>query len=205
LRAKYGGTVQSLVLLLWPGADGPAMTGEWLMPSGQVFTYHVTRLWERDVDEMFRGPGTIAMAPLAKFDPARLPEIVRRMEEAIAAQPEAKTRENLWSVAYQSMGLRFPAEQVNQLLAPVLPMLYQHKDFKGTLSMGYYKGHSAGQSEGALQATRNWVLALGTQGLGAPEPRVAQALQTIPSVERLEQLAGRVCKAGTWQEVLAMN
>ena len=29
LRAKYGGIVQSLVLLLWPGADGPAMTGEW--------------------------------------------------------------------------------------------------------------------------------------------------------------------------------
>src|SRR5262249_54611170 len=60
LRAEHHCEVQTAVMLLWEGADGPAMTGEYTLPGGEVFRYHLTRMWERDVDEMFNSVGTVA-------------------------------------------------------------------------------------------------------------------------------------------------
>src|SRR5262249_17032759 len=156
-----------IVFLLWPGADGPAMTGKYRLPTGEVFRYHLTKLWEKDVDELFNSIATVAFAPLARFAPERLPEVVRRLEEGIATtakNDDEKT--NVWFLAYSSMGLRYPAAQVNDLLAHKLPFLLQTPQCRRLLSDGYYAGHSRGEEEGQFQATRRWVLRLGSQRLG---------------------------------------
>jgi hypothetical protein len=206
LREQFGHRVETVVLVLWQGADGPAVTGEYRPPGGEVFRYRVTRLWEKDVDEMFHSCATAVFAPLARFPPERLPEVIRRLGEVIAAQAkDAEAEENLWGLTYCCMGLRYPAARVNELLAHVLPIVHRCKDTKGVLSDGYYAGASAGQAEGALQATRSWVLTLGGQRLGEAPPGVREAVALIRSVERLEQLAARALKAAAWQEVLAPN
>jgi hypothetical protein len=206
LRQRYGGSVRTVVLLLWPGADGPAMTGEHRLPGGGVYQYNVTRLWEKDADEMVNSPATAVFAPLARFDPERLPEVLRRVGETLTAHAkDEEMLDKMWGLTYCCMGLRYPAEQVNELLAPVLPLIYRSQDTKGVLSEGYYEGHSSAQAEGALRATQRWVLTLGGQRLSEPPAGVEAALAGIRSLERLEQLAARVLKTATWQEALAPN
>jgi hypothetical protein len=46
------------------------------------------------------------------------------------------------------------------------------------------------------------VLWLGTRRLSEPPPSVREALETLPTLERLEQIAGRLRKASTWPEAL---
>jgi hypothetical protein len=206
LRERYRCPVKSVVLVLWKGADGPALTGQYRDPSGSLFCYQITRLWEKDVDEMLGSCGTIPFAPLARGAPERLPEIVHRMAEVISSQAkDQETIENLWGLAYLCMGLRYPAEQVNTLLADVLPTIYQCEDAKRVMSDGYYAGVSQGQEKGALQAMQCWVLTLGKRRLGEPPSNVPPAVEMIRSQERLEQLAARVLKGATWKEVLALS
>jgi hypothetical protein len=206
LRQRYGMPVETVVLLLWPGADGPAVTGKYRLPGGGLYEYRVTRLWEKDVDEMFTSPAPAIFSPLARGAPERLPEILRRLDEVLTAHTkDAESLERLWGLTYCCMGLRYPAEQVNEVLAPWLPLVYRSRDTKGVLSEGYYAGLSEGQTEGALQATQAWVAALGRQRLGEPPDNIQQAVTGIRSLERLEQLAARILKSATWQEALVPN
>jgi hypothetical protein len=203
-QAEHHCPVQTVVLLMWPGADGPAMTGEYDLPTGGTFHYHLTRLWEKDPDEMLQSISTACYAPLGKFPPERLREIVRRMEEVLDTKTRnEEERGKVWVVAYGSMGLRYSAEQVNALLAHKMPYIYQRDECRSMISEGYYAGFSQGLEEGALQAARQWVLTLGGQRLGAAPTEVPQGLAQIRHLDRLEQLASRALKGATWTEVLA--
>ena len=73
LQAKYQRQVITAVFMLWRGADGPGVTGEY-QSGGHVFRYQVARLWEKDVDEMLLNPLMAVFAPLARFPPERLPK-----------------------------------------------------------------------------------------------------------------------------------
>lgn len=205
LEKQTRNPVQIVVLLLWPGADGPAVTGEYRPAKDKVFRYGVARLWEKDVDGMFDSPATAPLAALARFPPERFPEVMRRMTEVISAQDDPEAIGRCWSVAYSSMGLRYSAEEVNRALAHVMPLLREQEDVRATLSQGYYSGHADGQRDGTMEATRRWVLTLGTQKLGEPPPAIRHALETIQGLDRLEQISAKVCKAASWQEMLAMN
>jgi hypothetical protein len=206
LQTEHHCPVQTAVTILWTGADGPAMTGEYAIPSGGTFHYLVTRLWEKDVESSFQSISTVSYAPLCKFPPEQLPDVVRRMDEYIEQSGrDENEKQILWVVAYSSMGLRWPAEQVNALLAKHLPMLLGRHECRSTLSEGFYEGYTKGEAEGVRQATLRWVLKLGGRRLGEAPPAVAQALETERAVDRLEQLASRALKAASWQEVLAPN
>ena len=149
LRAKYHSRVESVVTLLWNGADGPALTGEHILPGGKTFHYKVVRLWEKDPEEMFNSSVNATLAPLARFEPERLPEILRRMEEAIETKSRNdEERENAWVIAYTHLGLRFPADRINELLAHRLPALCATPPFKRTRSTAYHAGYSDAPARG---------------------------------------------------------
>jgi len=203
IQKERGCAVQTVVTLLHEGADGPAMTGEYQPPGGgRPYRYAINRIWERDVEEMLSSIGTAYLAPLGKGAPERLPEIVRRMEEVIDAGTE-EHRNNLWLVAYGNLGLRYPADLVNEVLAHKLPYLYSLPGFRGFLSRGYHEGFHEGLEQAAVEESRAWVLALGRRRLGEPAAEVASALEGLRSLDRLEQLATRVVRGASWAEVLA--
>jgi hypothetical protein len=204
LRGHYGLEVKTVVTLLWTGADGPAVTGEYAIPAGGTFSYNVARMWEKDPEEMFNSTLLAALAPLARFEPERLPEIVRRMEEAIEAFAKTdEDRHNVWIIAYTNLGLRFPAERVNELLAHRLPFIMATSPCRSTRSTAYHRGLADALREGDLRATRRWTLALGRERLGEPSAEVSAALDSITGLDRLEQVAARVLKAASWSEALA--
>jgi hypothetical protein len=206
LEAEHHCPNQTAVMLLCESADGPAMTGEYAIPGGGTFRYILTRVWERDAEEMLQSVGLAIYAPLGRFDPNRLPGLVQRVEQVIETSPgNDQDRENAWIVLYGSMGLRYPAEQVNALLAHKLPYLRQTAVWREIASQGYHAGCSQGYHEGAEQVTRRWVLHLGSQRLGPPPAETAAALEAVTNLERLEQLAARVLKGADWQAALAPN
>jgi hypothetical protein len=206
LTQRFHCPVQTVVLVLWPGADGPALTGEYRPLSGGVYRYNVKRLWEMNPAETLHSCSTAIFAPLTRFPPEQLPAILQRMKDLITTQAkDEKTLVNLWGVTYCCMGLRYPAEQVNELLADVMPIVYRCPDTKGVLSDGYYMGRSKGETEGALQATERWVHTLGNQRLGEPPAAVRQIVTGLRDLQRLEQLAARILKVDAWPEVLALN
>lgn len=87
LRRRHDLPVASSVILLRPQADGPEFSGRFdcLGPFGTVtasFMFGVVRIWEHPVGELLTGGiGTLPLAPIAAVEPARLPEVIRRIEE----------------------------------------------------------------------------------------------------------------------------
>jgi len=63
--------------------------GEWLK-----FKYKVIKVWELPVESLLNGGiGTVPLAPIAAVSPEQLPEIIRRMEQRLAAEDPAEARE----------------------------------------------------------------------------------------------------------------
>ncbi|CAN5487540.1 hypothetical protein BH10PLA2_BH10PLA2_23760 [soil metagenome] len=201
LRGEGNLEVMTAVTLLWPGADGPDVTGEF-RTGKEVFRYQLVRLWEKDADEILAKPGMAMFAPLSRFAPERLPEILQRMSEKIAEQTDKETRENMWSIVYFCMGLIHPAERVHELLPHLLAQMRTRPDGRSMLSRGYYAGHSTSLAEGALATTRRFLFKSGTARLLEPTPALRQTLSAITNLERLEQIAARIQTAQTWQESL---
>jgi hypothetical protein len=107
----------------------------------------------------------------------------------------------LWFLAFAGMGVRYPVEQVHELLAHKLDYLHNLQMCKRTRSDGYHEGRSQGGQDGKLAGARRWVVLVGTARLGEPDEDTVRALESIRSLERLEQVAARVLKVGGWREV----
>jgi hypothetical protein len=135
-----------VVILLWPGADGPAMNGNyraWARGGEQErpFTYQVQRVWERKPEEtLAAGLGTLPMAPLSKVAPERLPDVIRRMRARIDAEATREQAANIWVTTCFWMGLRFPDAQVRALLRDVWSLMSESQFYQGTLAAGYADG-----------------------------------------------------------------
>ena len=71
LAHRHGLPVRSVIVLLRPEADGPAMTGiyEHACPGDEpylTFRYRVVRIWQLSPEELMQGgPGLLPLAPVA--------------------------------------------------------------------------------------------------------------------------------------------
>jgi hypothetical protein len=65
------------------------------------------------------------------------------------------------------------------------------------------EGRTQGRAEGAVQASKKILLALGTKRYGTPSAKTRSAIEVITSVEQLEQLATRVDDMATWDDLLS--
>jgi hypothetical protein len=57
--------------------------------------------------------------------------------------------------------------------------------------------------EGAAKEARKFVLLLGSNRFGQPDPTTRAALEAINDAERLERLGVRMLQVSSWQELLA--
>ena len=128
LHHRYERPVESTVVLLRPEADGAELTGR-LDYYGRrrnrklTFWYDVVRIWERPVEELLSGGiGILPLAPLADVERARLPAIVRRIDQRFAEELPPSDVGDLWSATLVLMGLRYDRDEVRQLLRGVRGM-----------------------------------------------------------------------------------
>jgi hypothetical protein len=98
----------------------------------------IVRVWEKPPEDYLNGGlGVSVLAPLSNVAEERLPEVIRHMEAVVARLAKSpKEAAMVWSTAYWYMGLRYPADLVNRLLANALPLLYQDKTYLGMVAGG---------------------------------------------------------------------
>ena len=202
LKALYNCPVQTLVFLMWKGADGPGFTCSYRIPAGGVYQYKLMRLWEKDAAEMLNSVGTAMFAPLCKFPEETLPELLRDVEKIIETKgKDAAEKRNCWAVAYSSLGLKYPAERVNELLKHRMPEILEFHESKSVRSEGFYDGNTAGAEEGLQLACRDWVFALGRQRFRQEPGDLVEKLDQNKDLKAWELLAGRVLTVAGWQDL----
>lgn len=208
LERKYGQMPIVVVVLMWPPAEGPGMTGRFEERNAKgkvkrVFTYTIRRAWEMEPEEVTKGIGTMLLAPLTRGAKERMPEIVQMIKKGMdAAKADVKTRSMVWDAVYWSMGLICDLEEAHRALGDLVPFIQNSSNYLSAKGQSFLDAHSAAQSEGPLMAARELVLRQATRRFGEV-PGAADAVAAIRSLEDLEALAQRVLTTPDWSAALA--
>ncbi|MDQ2730154.1 MAG: DUF4351 domain-containing protein [Armatimonadota bacterium] len=187
--------VQSTVVLLRPQADGPNMTGELLyrLPGQEPylrFEYGVVRVWQKPVEEVLAGGlGTLPLAPLSDVKQDDLPRVVRRMEERITQEATAQEGARLWAATYVLMGLRYSEGLAEQLL-------------EGVRAMEASVTYQAIIRKGRAEEARSLLLRMGSKRFGPPDTIIRTSIESVPTLEQLEDMADRVLDVTSWTDLL---
>ncbi len=115
------------------------------------------------------------------------------MEERLDKEMEPAQAAILWASTYILMGLRYPPALAAQLLRGVRNM----KE-----STTYQAILEEGAAQGRADEARLLLLLLGDKRFGAADARIRRAIESITSVERLEQLTARILDVSNWDELL---
>ena len=120
------------------------------------------------------------------------------MEERVNAETSPEEGKSFWTAVYVLMGLRFDGPFIETLLKGVIGM-----EDSVTYQSIKAKGKVEGKAEGAIIEARKMIVRIGTKRFGKPTARVTSKLDSIQSVEKLEQLSDRLFEVETWDEFLA--
>ena len=195
---------RSLVVLLRPVADGPDLSGVYrpALPGGPdflEFRYDVLRIWELPVEAILAGGlGTLPLAPVSDLAATTPEEVIRRMKGRIDREPPPIPG-NLWSATGLLMGLRYQLDFIVPLLRGVRDMK-ESSFYQYILAEGKVEGKAEGKAEEAKKLLRR----IGQRRFGEPDPRAAEAIESLDDLESVESLVERSYLASSWAELLAM-
>jgi len=199
LENRHDLPVRSVVVLLRPEADSPALTGTRSQgfPGEEPydwFRYQVIRLWQMPVQPLLEGgPAVLPLAPISAVTEAELPGIIKRMEKRLR-QPALRSRaRESWAAAFILMGMRYSSALAESLLRGVVTM---------EESTTYQLIIERGKAAGAIEEARRVLVRVGSGRFGPPDRRTVRALEKITDVERLEDLIVQLAQVNSWQELL---
>jgi hypothetical protein len=171
-----------------------------------VFRYNIARAWEKGPDELLGGGlGTLPLAPMSNLTDEQLPGVVKRMKQIITEQAKPEDAAKLWLSTYFFMGLRYPADLVDRLLADVMPQIRTTGNYQNVLAQGYVQGVSQGMVEGPIVAAKMLIRAQGERRFGPPDDATATALDSIHDLEHLETIADHLLDAPGWPELMSVR
>lgn len=200
VERKHGSLPIVCVILMWPPAEGPGMTGRYEERNAQgkvtrVFTYTIQRAWQISAEEVMQGPSTMMLAPLTRGASKRMPEIVRMMADRLReTKADPETVEKLWTTVYWHMGQVCDVDDVHRALGDLLPRIQSMPGYLAARGDAFLKAYSACQHEGRLMAARDLIVRQATARFG-PDPDADAAITSINEPAELEAMAGRVLAA----------
>jgi hypothetical protein len=212
LDERHGLLVRTVVVLLRPSADSPALGG--LRERGfpdelayNVFRYQVIRVWEIPPGQLLAGGlGTLPLAPISAVTEQDLPAIIRQMERRLRGRQARRLAGQLWAATYILLGLRHSPAVAQALLQGVRSMK-ESTTYQAILQEGIQEGLQEGRQEGlamgAVNEARKLLVQLGSKQFGKPNAAMQAALNKIGDLEQLEALIERLGKAKSWQTLLA--
>ena len=204
LDGRHDLPVESVLVLLRPGADGPALSGAYRRElPGQgphlEFRYKVVRAWQQPVEAILEGGiGTLPLAPISAVAPEALPGVIRRMEERLDREVSEADAGMLWTATFLLMGLRYEPGFSNLLLREVRAMK-ESTTYQAILE----EGEARGKAEGRVEEARRMLLRIGRKRLGEPSEGVRAAIESIVEQERAEILGERLLDVVSWDELLS--
>jgi len=198
---------RSVAVLLRPGSDSPALTGELTRQfAGEipyvVFRYQTIRVWQLSPEPLLVGGlGTLPLAPISAVTEADLPGIIGRMEARLGGRKRRRQANTLWAATYILMGLRWSPALAAQLLRGLMSMK-ESATYQAILEEGEALGIAKGQAQGAVAEAKKLLLLQGSNRFGPPDARTQSALERIDDLARLEELSVRLLHVESWQELL---
>lgn len=196
--------VRTVVVLLRPSADSPALTGVRRRAFPQesaynVFGYRVIRVWQIPPEQLLAGGlGTLPLAPISAVTEAELSGIIRKMESRLRRREAQRWAPQLWAATYILLGLRHSPAVAQTLLQGVRSMK-ESTTYQAILKEGLQEG----LAEGAVKEARKLLLRMGSKHLGRPSARTQTALAKIADLGRLEALIERLGTVQSWHALLA--
>ena len=207
VERKHGKMPMVVVILMWPPAEGPGMTGRFEEHDAKgkvtrIFTYTIRKAWELTPEEVTQSPGTMMLAPLTKGARERMPEVVRMIKEGLDRnQADAGTREMAWvcGILVDGPGLR-PGRSPPRpgRRAAFHPGAKHYLNAKG---QAFLEAYSSAQQEGRRQAGRDLVLRQATCRFG-PNADPAAAIESIAEPDEFDTLTERMLTAPYWASLL---
>ena len=200
---REGLPVQSIVLLLRPEADGPAMSGllQHRLPDGSLyheFRYNVVRIWERPVEEILAGGlATLPLAPIADVSQEELPDLVRKINQRIRQETNPSQAATLWTAAFILMGLVYPEEFIERLFQGI-SVMEESVTYQAILR----KGRAEGLAEGRANEAKRILNRQASRRFGPPGPALEARIDAIDDLERLEELIDRIQEVPGWDALL---
>jgi predicted transposase YdaD len=207
--------VLTVLVLLRRESNSPSLSGvfEICMPDGWCtnrYNYRVVRLWEESPGPyLTAGVNLVPLAPLTNVKVEELPDLLRRMDERINAEP-APRAVKFWTATYLLMGLSYTEELVSKLLEGVAKM-HESTTYQAILREGRKEGLIEGREEGLIEGRiageQQILIRLGTKILGKPDPGILAAIKAIRDVERLEALGERIIDptVNDWDSLLGSS
>jgi hypothetical protein len=196
LEDRHDKPVRTVVVLLRPEADSPALSGRYQRGFDgeepyRVFRYDVMRVWKLDPEALLKGGlGTLPLAPLAAKSKEDVPAILAGVRERIDLSGAAGAT-SVWETTLPLLELRFSEEEIQMFLRDVLP---KSKIFEAI--------KQEGNKEAAVKL-RETLLVLATESLGAPDEETRAKIGKIDDVFRLNDLILRQRLVKSWEELLA--
>lgn len=200
LIERYRLPVHQTLVLLRPEADSPQFDGSraWRSPygnSGLSLDYDVLRVWQQPVRKLLTGGiGLLPVAPLADDAVDKLPEVIREIGKRFDAEVPPVEAADLWTATYTLMGLRYPPGLAAQVLRGVRHMR-ESSTYQAILEEGAQIGHS--------REAKKILLLLGRDRFGEPSAAMLKRLESESGVERLEELAQRLLRVSSWEELFS--
>ncbi|MGL4553659.1 MAG: hypothetical protein ACRC33_21055 [Gemmataceae bacterium] len=207
LSGRHEMPVRSVLILLRPEADGPALGGtlrKYHRPPAQrvpdevpylVFRYEVVRLWETSAESLLTGPAALVpLAPITDAAAADLQGTVNRAVTRLRGASDGVPVDKMEAAMFLLLGLRYDAVTVAALFQGV-----QEMENSSTYQLILRRGEARGLVRGA----REVVVVLGRKRFGEPGADTVSALERIEDAARLTALAERVYEVSSWQELLA--
>ncbi|MFM9960843.1 MAG: Rpn family recombination-promoting nuclease/putative transposase [Planctomycetaceae bacterium] len=200
--------VHTIVILLRPSSDGSDITGHYQrkLPNGTLyddFQYQVIRVWQEPLDTFLAGGiATLPLAPLADVPVEQIDNVVQVMEQRMEQDKlDAVSTNLLWTATYIMMGMRYPEEVTNQLLAKVSNMR-ESTTYQAILAEGEARGRTEGRVEGRVEEVQTLLLKLGTHRFGPAPGNIRVAIEALSDLERLESLSVKVLDVRSWDDLL---
>lgn len=200
LYARYHVPVHTIMVLLRPQAehsrvDGVVHYAPRLGRGSMDFRFELLRLWQRPVEDLLAADiGVTPLAMLGQLPMAVSPEmalaaVAERVVERLTHEASPGQAKKLLTDALLLTGLRVKRDVVRKIFRGV--QMLQDSDTYWMII-----------EEGEERATRENILAVGEERLGACAESVRAQLSGITDLGRLKRIVRRAAKAESWQEIL---
>ncbi len=215
LQHRHQVPIWTVLILLRPQADGPELTGvyESEVPGcgkNHWFRYEVIRVWLEPPERLLRsGLPLLPLAPVSNVAAGGLREVLTAVAGRLRAEAGPELQRTLWTATAILMGLRYPREQVEQLIEGVGKMILGIRGiedswvYQDIFAKGRAEGEAKGRAEGQVDEARAILLGLGRKKLGEPQEPVRSQIAAIRDLDQLNRLLDRILDAPTWDDLLA--
>jgi hypothetical protein len=190
LKARYGGPVHTVALLLRREASTAALTGTVLrhFADGREyhrFTYAVVRVWELAADDLMAGSlGTVPLALLTDDAGPRLPELVTRFADRVAREvPGTDAANLLLSCSYILLGLRYD-KAVAEALFRGGQKMRESSTYQAILDEGRVEGQTRERLRTLRSLQENLIAMLGDR-FGTLDPELEARIRASVEDDRL--------------------